>query len=63
MNPMFPNQKLSHVIAGRTVLTVQQADALLTLKFSDGSTVQIRLEAATSSVMVRNACGMLEYAD
>jgi hypothetical protein len=60
---MAANQKLAHVIAGRTVAKVQQSDAVLTLEFSDGSSVQIRLEAATSSVMVRDAGGKLEYAD
>jgi hypothetical protein len=60
---MAANQKLTHVIAGRTVAKVQQADAMLSLEFSDGSKAEIKLEAATSSVIVRDASGKLEYAD
>jgi hypothetical protein len=60
---MAANQKLTHVIAGRTVAKVQQDDTLLTLEFADGSKAEIKLEAATSSVMVRDAGGKLEYAD
>jgi hypothetical protein len=60
---MAPNQKLTHVIAGRTVADVQQDDAVLTLVFSDGSKAQIKLEGATSSVMVRDGGGKQEYSD
>jgi hypothetical protein len=57
------NQKLARVIVGRSVERVQQDAALLTLTFSDGSTIEIRLEAETSSVMVRDSQGTIEYAD
>jgi hypothetical protein len=57
------NQKLARVIVGRSVERVQQDVALLTLTFSDGSTIEIRLEAETSSVMVRDSQGTIEYAD
>lgn len=42
---------------------VQQDGAVLTLEFGDGSKAQIKLEAATSSVMVRDVAGKLEYVD
>jgi hypothetical protein len=57
------NQKLARVIVGRSVERVQQDVALLTLTFSDGSTIEVRLEAETSSVMVRDSQGTIEYAD
>ena len=60
---MAINQKLAHVIAGRTVERVQQDSSLLALTFSDGSTIEVRLEAETSSVVVRDSRGGLEYAD
>jgi hypothetical protein len=60
---MATNQKLTHLIAGRTAAKVQQDGAVLTLVFSDGSTMQIKLEADTSSVMVRDQGGKLEYTD
>jgi hypothetical protein len=57
------NQKLARVIVGRSVERVQQDVALLTLTFSDGSTIEVRLEAEASSVMVRDSQGTIEYAD
>ena len=56
---MAANQKLTRVIAGRSVARVQQDDAVLTLEFSDGSRAEIKLEAVTSSVMVRDTEGKL----
>ena len=98
---MHSNQKLTKVIAGRTISGTTQADALLTITFSDGSTMKVKtapsntnsaatggkvlkvrqdgtaltldLEGgaaleittaeATSSVMLRDKAGKLEYAD
>jgi hypothetical protein len=60
---MATNQKLARVIGGRTIERVLQDGALLTLTFSDGSTIEVKLEAETSSVMVRDSRGTLEYAD
>lgn len=60
---MAANQKFTHVIAGRTIAKVQQDGAALILEFSDGSAVHIQMEAETSSVMVRDKSGTVEYAD
>lgn len=60
---MASNHKLTAVIAGRTVKAVQQTDDVLNLDFEDGSTLQIQLKEATSSVMVRDKENKLEYAD
>ena len=98
---MHSNQKLTRIIAGRTISGTAQADSLLTLTFNDGSTmkvkvapsntnlgvtggkvakvrqqgtdlildlegggtVQIATAEATSSVMLRDKAGKLEYAD
>lgn len=98
---MHSNQKLTKVIAGRIISGTMQADAVLTITFSDGSTMKVKtapanansaatggkvlkvrqggtdlildLEGgaaleitaaeATSSVMLRDKAGKLEYAD
>lgn len=60
---MASNHKLTGVIAGRTVKAVRQAGDVLNLDFEDGSTLQIQLKEATSSVMVRDKENKLEYAD
>ena len=98
---MHSNQKLTKIIAGRTISGTAQADSLLTITFDDGSTmkvkvapantntattggkvakvrqqgtnlildlegdssVQIDTAEATSSVMLRDKAGKLEYAD
>ena len=95
------NQKLTHIIAGRTISGTSQADGLLTITFDDGSVMKIKTAAtntnsaatggkvakvrqggteldfdleggatvtiqtaeATSSVMLRDKAGKLEYAD
>ncbi len=95
------NQKLTKIIAGRTISGTSQADGLLTITFDDGSvmkiktaptstnsaatggkvakvrqegteldfdleggaTVTIQTAEATSSVMLRDKVGKLEYAD
>ena len=98
---MHSNQKLTKIIAGRSISGTSQADGLLTITFDDGSTmkvkvaplnanaattggkvakvrqqgtdlildldgggsVQITTAEATSSVMLRDQAGKLEYAD
>lgn len=60
---MASNEKLKKVIAGRTVEGIQQADATMTVQFTDGSTMKIKLAGPTNSVMVRDAKSVLEYMD
>jgi hypothetical protein len=60
---MHANQKLTKVIAGRTVREVRQEEAALAVDFSDSSTLQIKLADPASSVMLRDKAGKLEYAD
>lgn len=94
------NQKLTHVIAGRTIKEANSADDALHIEFTDGSTMKIKtgapfegsiagkevkdvrqketefdldfadgssskitLAEETSSVMLRDKDGTLEYAD
>ena len=47
----------------RTVRKVRQSGAVLKLDFVDRTTAEIDLAEATSSVMLRDADGVLEYAD
>ncbi len=49
--------------AGAAVKAVRQKDDVFTLDFADGPSVTIKLAEATSSVMLRNSTGTLEYAD
>jgi hypothetical protein len=60
---MAANQKLTHTIAMRRIENVRQEGVTLHLDFADGSTMQIILAGPTSSVMVRDEDGKLEYAD
>ena len=98
---MHSNQKLTKIIAGRSISGTSQADGLLTITFDDGSTMKVKVAAtntnlgvtggrvakvrqqgtdlilnleggggvpittaeATSSVMLRDQAGKLEYAD
>ncbi len=97
---MARNQKLTPLLAGRTIQSASQSDNVLTVTFTDGSTMKIktgapgpagslpghtvkavrqtgtvmnldldgstatiRLAEATSSVMLRDAKGVMEYAD
>jgi hypothetical protein len=46
-----------------TVRAVRQSTAAIAFDLQDGSTVQIPLAEATSSVMLRDAKGAMEYAD
>lgn len=49
--------------SSRRVQKVRQTQALMNLDFEDGSTAEIRLAEAMSSVMLRDGQGVLEYAD
>ncbi len=60
---MTTNSKLTHTISGRVVAETQQKDAMLRIVFADGSAMEIKLEDAASSVMVRSAAGQMEYSD
>ena len=48
---------------GLTVKGVRQKDTTLNLDFTDGSEQTVALAEETSSVMLRDANGALEYAD
>ncbi len=48
---------------GGTVKAVRQKADVFNLDFADGSSAKITLAEATSSVMLRNGAGALEYAD
>ena len=50
-------------IAGKTVKAVRQKATEFDLDFDDGTTVKITLAAETSSVMLRDHAGVMEYAD
>ena len=98
---MHSNQKLTKIIAGRSITGTAQADGLLTITFDDCSTMRVKVAPsttnlgvtsgkvakvrqqgtdlildlegggsvpittaeATSSVMLRDKAGKLEYAD
>ncbi len=60
---MAANQKLTRTIAMRQIEKVRQEGAMLYLDFADRSMMQIMLAGPTSSVMVRDKDGKLEYAD
>ena len=51
------------VIAGATVKKVRQKGTQLSLDLVDGTTLFFHTAEATSSVMLRDAAGKLEYAD
>src|SRR5262245_61259762 len=50
-------------IAGRQVKAVRQKATEFDLDFTDGTTAKITLAAETSSVMLRDHAGVMEYAD
>jgi hypothetical protein len=51
------------ILPDRTVKAVRQKDDVMNIDFTDASTVAIKLAEATSSVMLRDGNGKLEYAD
>ncbi len=50
-------------LAGRTVKAVRQGGTALNLDMQDGTSAAVVLAEETSSVMLRDAQGELEYAD
>ncbi len=48
---------------GGTIAAVRQQDTTLDLDFVGGGTMEIALAEATSSVMLRDKDGLMEYAD
>jgi hypothetical protein len=60
---MAANQKLTRTIAMRQIERVRQEDSTLHVDFADSSTMQISLAGPTSSVIVRDKDGKLDYAD
>jgi hypothetical protein len=60
---MAANQKLTRTITNRQIDKVRHEDDTLHLDFADGSTMQIKLAGPTSSVMIRDKAGKLEYSD
>ena len=50
-------------IVGKTVKAVRQKATEFDLDFDDGTTAKITLAAETSSVMLRDHAGAMEYAD
>ncbi len=48
---------------GGTVKSVMQGETTMTLQFEDGSKMDVPLQEATSSVMLRDKAGVMEYAD
>jgi hypothetical protein len=47
----------------KTVLKVRQSGELMSLDFTDNTSAEIKLAEATSSVILRDGKGQLEYAD
>ena len=50
-------------LRGHTIRSVRQRGTMMNLDFTDGNPATIRLAEATSSVMLRDRTGMLEYVD
>jgi hypothetical protein len=48
---------------GRTVKSIRQKGTAMTIIFDDDASASIALAEATSSVMLRDANGVMEYAD
>lgn len=53
----------SEALNGHTIKGVRQSGTTMNLDFTDGSNVQITLAEATSSVMLRDGKGTMEYTD
>src|SRR5438105_3520141 len=50
-------------LVGETIQAVRQQDTKLSIDFEDGKTLEITTAEPTSSVMLRDKNGVLEYAD
>ncbi len=53
----------TNALKGKAIASVQQQETKMTLTFADKSAMEVPLAAATSSVMLRDGKGALEYAD
>lgn len=60
---MATNEKLSNLLQGRKVDSVRQRENELDIDFEDGSTLTLKLAAATGSVTLENEDGKKEYSD
>jgi hypothetical protein len=60
--PAAPASNTPPVVLGK-VRAVRQSSEVIAFDLADGSTVLISLAEATSCVILRNAKGVLEYAD
>lgn len=60
---MATHQKLTKLLAGRKVDSVRQRETELDIDFEDGSTLTIKLAAATQSVTLMGSNDQTEYAE
>ena len=60
---MATNQKLTKLLAGRKVDSVRQRDTELDIDFEDGSTLTVKLAAATQSINLMSSSDVSEYAE
>lgn len=58
---MATNHELTKLLTGRTVDSVRQRETELDIDFSDGSTLSIKLVAATQSVTLTSSDDKTEY--
>ena len=56
-------QASTDALNNRTIKSVRQSGTTMNLDFTDGTSAPITLAEATSSVMLRDAAGKMEYAD
>ena len=60
---MATHQKLTKLLAGRKIDSVRQRDTELDIDFEDGSTLTLKLAAATQSVNLMSSDDKSEYAE
>lgn len=58
-----PEPPQGDLLLNRTVDKVRQSGTVMNLDFKDGSSAEIKLAEATSSVMLRDKDDNMEYAD
>ena len=58
-----PLSELPAELKPSTIKAMYQSDDLLQMEFEDATNVQIKLAEPTSSVMLRDGKGVMEYAD
>jgi hypothetical protein len=49
---MALNRKLTPIIKGRTIESIEQTDKLLSVRFSDGSIMKIKIPASTAPIAI-----------